>query len=357
MNNENEPQPLSTKDKAILLIGAGAIAVGFAPYLLTRNSCFFPSFDESTGVIGDTIGGITAPIVGILGAILVFYALLEQIKANKIITDQFIEQKKITHRQNFEQTFFSMLNIHHEIINNIESMPYDIYLKVGKEYDLEEFDQEDRNKIVLLNSVYDGMIELNAKPEKGRAFFQYSSVALLRGIYVADLIGGIRPDAKLTTYKNLKTGETFDSYLGDVYKDLFHQLDTYLGHYYRNLYRIIKMIDEQTFSENSREDYEIKYFYTSIVRSQLSDDEIQWLFFNGLFDYGSKFKPLIEEYTLLKILDGTTNKTIQKFKPVYVETAFKKVEWIETEEVKKEEEKPEQKNYVRKTGHERTVKS
>jgi hypothetical protein len=43
------------------------------------------SFPANSDAIGDTIGGITAPIASMIGSILVFLALIEQVKANKII--------------------------------------------------------------------------------------------------------------------------------------------------------------------------------------------------------------------------------------------------------------------------------
>jgi hypothetical protein len=47
----------------------------------------------------------------------------------------------------------------------------------------------------------------------------------------------------------------------------------------------------------------IKYKYTSILRAQLSDYELLWLFYNGISRNGKlKFKPLIEEYSLLKTI-------------------------------------------------------
>lgn len=41
-------------------------------------------FGTNTGTLGDTIGGLTAPFIGFLSSILVFYAFREQIKANEI---------------------------------------------------------------------------------------------------------------------------------------------------------------------------------------------------------------------------------------------------------------------------------
>ena len=88
---------------------------------------------------------------------------------------------------------------------------------------------------------------------------------------------------------------------------------------------MIKMIDEQDFLENDMNKiFETKYFYTSIVRSQLSDYEVYWLFMNGLSKLGENFKPYIEKYTLLKILDRSTDQFIIALKPLYSPIAFKK---------------------------------
>jgi hypothetical protein len=70
------------KKNALAVLILGALLVMFFPYLMTRKVGLI-DFSE-TGNIGDTIGGITSPIVGFVGAILVYFALLEQIKANEL---------------------------------------------------------------------------------------------------------------------------------------------------------------------------------------------------------------------------------------------------------------------------------
>ncbi len=58
--------------------------VGVFPLLLTFPSPgFLPAFDGSTGAVGDTIGGITAPVVGLFSAYLVYQAFIVQVKANE----------------------------------------------------------------------------------------------------------------------------------------------------------------------------------------------------------------------------------------------------------------------------------
>lgn len=67
-------------DKAVMIIGL--IATLVTPVLLTRNSCCEIFDFTETGQIGDTIGGITAPIVGLVSIMLLYMTLKEQQKYN-----------------------------------------------------------------------------------------------------------------------------------------------------------------------------------------------------------------------------------------------------------------------------------
>lgn len=80
------------------------------PLIFTR-SCEGPNF-LATGQIGDTIGGITAPFINLLGAILVFLALKAQVEANLLIQEQIDEQaadKKIELESKQLHTFYENL--------------------------------------------------------------------------------------------------------------------------------------------------------------------------------------------------------------------------------------------------------
>ena len=65
-----------------ILLLIGIILTISSPWIFTRSIGFI-NFDNS-GNIGSTIGGITAPITGLLGAFLIYYALIAQRQANKI---------------------------------------------------------------------------------------------------------------------------------------------------------------------------------------------------------------------------------------------------------------------------------
>lgn len=66
-----------------------------SPILFTQFSIISFSNDGSTGQIGDTIGGITAPAIGLLSVVLLYLALTKQIENNNIIV----------HESNFRTTY------------------------------------------------------------------------------------------------------------------------------------------------------------------------------------------------------------------------------------------------------------
>ncbi len=110
---------------AIIVLIAGIVLVLFAPYLFTRAGII--SFKE-TGTIGDTIGGITAPITSLIGSILVFLALRAQIVANEIIQGQIEDQIK-DDKLKKELAYISDLYKH--LQDNINAIQFDKSKGVG----------------------------------------------------------------------------------------------------------------------------------------------------------------------------------------------------------------------------------
>ena len=73
---------------------------------------------SSTGQIGDTIGGITAPIVNLLGALLVFFALKAQVDANSLIQAQIESQRQDELKKKNLQYFLEQFKTIREDIND-----------------------------------------------------------------------------------------------------------------------------------------------------------------------------------------------------------------------------------------------
>jgi hypothetical protein len=99
-----------------------------APFLLTRSN-FYEGFNFSnTGQIGDTVGGITAPIIGLVSILLLYYTLHEQRKFNKTQRKQYLDE-------HFQTIFFNLLKEHCEIFKDVSGkFTYLRNDKIGVEY-------------------------------------------------------------------------------------------------------------------------------------------------------------------------------------------------------------------------------
>lgn len=76
---------------SILIIAISGMFV--LPYWVTQKSWKYDLGVDDSNEIGDTLGGILGPFIGLISAFLVYLALREQIKANTLIQRQFEIEK------------------------------------------------------------------------------------------------------------------------------------------------------------------------------------------------------------------------------------------------------------------------
>lgn len=92
-----------------------------------------------------------------------------------------------------------------------------------------------------------------------------------------------------------------------LYDVFFAEYHSYLGHYFRHLYHMVRFI-----KDDKDADDKLKLRLAKILRAQLSSDEQLLLLYNGLSRFGrNRFKPLIEEYSLLEQIDYSQLLTIR----------------------------------------------
>ncbi len=92
MNNDKKRQIEKSLKAAKWFLLIGVPLALLTPLLFTQK-WGWADF-SSTGSIGDTIGGITAPFMNLIGAILVYLALRAQVDANLMVQDQIDDQKE-----------------------------------------------------------------------------------------------------------------------------------------------------------------------------------------------------------------------------------------------------------------------
>lgn len=349
---------LSEKNSLKLVyIGFALIAIGLVFFLWKElGNIRNDEVDAAKiGQFGDFIGGVVGSLWALAGFVLFYVALNKQkedldvnrralesqIEAMNLQTEEFkaqkeeleetrkiyIEQNKTQNLQRFENTFFNMLSLHHQIVDSID-LDYKDFLQINSLYDslLVKFDITVRQG----KDNYDSR-DVFKKSYSHLYFLLEHDFALSfeKGfVYNPDKTSTLNSNIIFSNLKFEKSDIIFDefkynSYFNSIYNFIYEKVNTDFGHYFRNLYRLIKMIDEQIFDEDSVEsDFKKKYYYTSIVRAQLSDYELYWLFFNCLFEYGEKFKPLVEKYAFFKVLENNSDRIIQHYKKFYNISAF-----------------------------------
>ena len=164
------------KSKTLKLIFTSVIILTiFLPYLLTRPSYLFSVDFSESGEIGDTIGGITAPILSLFAAYLVYISFEEQRKANQHLSKEssftYINSLFKTVVEKFDKDFGSeKLSLPDTITNISKSISsLEEYRDIKKIKSLlirDETNLSLRSEIIQIQSLHLSLKRLIAKVEK-----------------------------------------------------------------------------------------------------------------------------------------------------------------------------------------------
>lgn len=276
MNNKKQEKEKNDTDSGFIctsvIVTIVIISLWIGTYFLLRGM-------EPTdrGTFGDMFGSINALFSGLALAGIILTILLQR-KELKLQREELRDTRKEFETQNetlklqrFENTFFNVLNQHHQIVNSID---YRYYKAKEKESEM-------------------GFLSMSARKNMPA---EEKEVVIING-----------RDVFRFRYNKLKNElSNAPSDFEVIYLKHYQDAQTDFGHYFRNLYRMFKLVDQTDFFYNiskvsNSEIFELKYRYTSIIRAQISDYELLWLFYNCLSINGNeKFKPYIEKYSLFK---------------------------------------------------------
>lgn len=249
MSNPENDSELADATKYVKRLATLAY-VGIAIAVAVVSAYFWkfsgpPSDDHANwGQFGDYVGGLLNPTFSLLALLALLGTLGLQIRELRISAKELRNSAEALRKQNEtlrQQTFEGTF------FQSLR-MHNDIVASMG----------------VLGNS------------HKGRVCFEY---------YLEELEGRLINESALDRY---------DKFLLQ-YDYFFRDHQATLGHYFRLLYNIVKLV--------KRTDGIDKRFYTNLLRAQLSSAELKLIFYNCLSEWGSeKFKPLVEEFALLKTM-------------------------------------------------------
>jgi hypothetical protein len=293
----------------LLFLLASALMICL-PLIITKvdhNWALFKLDVWKPNEIGDTIGGILGPAVGLIGAALTFLAFYAQMKANDAQKSQFLKSDKDTSIQRFENKFYILLDLHRQNVSEISidskitsrKAFISMYLELRFLWTAsEKFYHEDyiRRDSHLVCSEW--------------LRFQVCYLVFFFGIgdnssqMLHDLVDNVADDfikglercltehqaAWKTHYdensKRLAQNRRFHTikYGGhEVRLNILYRPFTghasRLSHYIRHLYQTVKFVDEQ---EDKTIDDKSKYDYLTNLRAQLSVHEQVLIYYNSL---------------------------------------------------------------------------
>ncbi|MFA0307638.1 putative phage abortive infection protein [Vibrio splendidus] len=221
---------------------------------------------DKGGVFGDFLGGVLNPILTFLTLFGLIITIVIQRQELKLARGEYEKTAEALSTQAIETTFFNVLDLHHQIVDNIK-------------------------------------VDLNELKEKGTAtVFTEEVLRKLSNVKINSVFEGRGAFEEILNFLSHKTSNPQE--VVERYRSLQDKNNHVLGHYFRNLYQALKVIDGYDEEELSRVE---KRKYTSILRAQLSTKELALLFINcleGICDSG-QFKNLIIRYQMLEHLPIT----------------------------------------------------
>ncbi|SHM93641.1 Putative phage abortive infection protein [Chryseobacterium carnipullorum] len=210
------------------------------------------SYDER-GTFGDMFGFANAAFTGLSVVGLIATILLQRNDIN-IQRKELQKQAELIQSQNFENTFFQMMNLFYKVIEQI-------------------FYSDGTNK--------------------------FSGKTALSNIHYALLKSAQKYNSEKQELGYVDYSVSYFAFTGDeirsLIRDHFDLHKNQLSHYYRTLFSIISLIDSSPIVN--------KNIYINILTSQLSRTELMLLLYYGIYSDNESHLNFIEKYSLLKDLD------------------------------------------------------
>lgn len=304
---------------------------------------------EILGPFGDFFGGMLNPILTFCSFMALLMTIIlqqrelklsrEQVaisvkelgetrKATEISSKALTEQAKSLKIQNFENTFFNMITLHNEIVNNIKIEEHLLDYSSTKTNQKSTKDSSKYEILTNFNSV------IKAYPSKNMIIGREAIENICKGIdsFIKDrnleiITNKSYPHIDNTFYKIHSLNQNREPTL--VY-DLIHECySNIIGHYFGNIYQILKFISTSEIIDKRK--------YSDLFRAQFSAQELKLLFYHCTGSIGSiRFKIYIEEFEFLEHLNIEKDNTFFKYvlyKSIYKNKVFgiknkKKIEEI-----------------------------
>lgn len=257
-----------------LNVGARIAHETLAPLPPAASSPNQPALLTQLGETGDAFGGLNALFAAVAGAFVAWAGYLQN-QSLKQARAAYEEERKARQKQEFESTFFKMLELSRALAERIESRNLREYVYLGKP-------QPSRKHGAAALDHLAASIATNA--QSNFANDPHRQATLLVSLY-GEHVYAKQPSA--------------------------------LGPFFRLLFQLFKVIEESGLDEA------IQIRYANIARGQLSEGTSFLLALNGLAPRGRRFVRYIEKYGLLEHMHSVYKREFKDaLRQGYRERAF-----------------------------------
>jgi hypothetical protein len=252
---------------AIIIGAIGLIILMVSIVWILKDEHYFKMFSSIDSKTASELGDYLSGFVGVFwtgsGAILIYAT--------------FRAQRLQTEKQNFETTYFNLLNIYHNLANSTE----------GKIIDYQNNDIE-----IIKGRRFFSEVLRNLKSKTHHEDFLKSICQKEEIPEMKMFMERIRRKQENTTLEIkpewqimsdleiLMIGSKSKEYSAAQYEYIFQSYQTQLGHYFRFLFNVFKYIITE------RESYKDERKYLGLLQAQMSNDEHGLLFYNAISKYG-----------------------------------------------------------------------
>jgi len=280
----------------LYLLGALLLCAFFIVIIVSLKS----DTVKELGAVGDSINGVSAPILGLMVVIVTFLAFWVQFEANE-------ELRRDIKIDRFETRFYELLKLHQENVNTIDIAGkfsgrkafVRMYNEIRFIYGFieEQYTNWNRNeqnakikedKKAFMEVAYTIFFFGLKEVSSGRIIYQHNIHTPFFVKIMKELKSAKKSGKSINNEKNKYSLSAVSSTLEKIswspsYTPFEGQVSK-LGHYYRHLYQLIKFISTNT---SLRLTFKEKYEYIKIVRAQLSNHEQVLIYFNSFFSAGN----------------------------------------------------------------------
>jgi len=265
---------ISERFSKILITTGIIIAIIFLASFLHKSDVLNLKYvveADKVGQFGDAVGGIVGSLWALAGVVLFYINLREQRQA---ISTSGLSLEKQIEALDMQRVELEIQRKEFERGREGYERQKVVYEEQSRAISVQQFES---NFYALLN-VYI-KIRNNLDALDGEKDFFYSLFSKM----TRDFTGEGNHSERFLAARN-------------AYESIYFDNKGRLSHYLKTFYRIVKIIDDSDLSEQQ------KYFYSKIIRSQLTEHELFILYYNSHIQLGRRFYPLILRYNLLKHL-------------------------------------------------------